>query len=211
MAVKRKQPPKATRKPSQQLTNKQRVFIEEYLICWNATEAARRAGYGGDDDTLKSIGCENLAKPYILARVRERLAESAMKADEVLARIAEIARGDMDDFVDADSLSLDLRKAKRRGKMHLIKKFKITTTTKDDAQTDTIEFELYDKQTALQTLAKHHGLLVDRLKVEDWRHEFERAGVDPAEAEKLAEQRAESLAEELHRIAMDRLQAKAGK
>lgn len=27
------------------LTNKRRAFIEEYLKCWNATSAARRAGY----------------------------------------------------------------------------------------------------------------------------------------------------------------------
>lgn len=197
------------------LSNKQRAFIEEYLTCWNATEAARRAGYNGDDNSLRVIGWKNLTKVAIVARVQERIAEKAMKADEVLARIAEIARGDMDDFVDADSLALDLKKAKQRGQMHLVKKFKVTTTIRDDnkseaqTQTDTVEFELYDKQTALQTLAKHHGLLVDRLKVEDWRQEFERAGVDPAEAEKLAEQRAESLAEELFRLAMERANAKA--
>ena len=45
------------------LTDKQARFIEEYLVDLNATQAAIRAGYS--QDTARSIGCENLAKPDI--------------------------------------------------------------------------------------------------------------------------------------------------
>lgn len=40
------------------MTQKQKRFIEEYLIDLNATQAAIRAGYS--PDTAKSIGSENL-------------------------------------------------------------------------------------------------------------------------------------------------------
>ena len=52
------------------LTPKQRRFVEAYT--GNATEAARVAGYGGNDDVLRSIGSENLAKPDIAAAIKAR-------------------------------------------------------------------------------------------------------------------------------------------
>ena len=45
------------------LTPKQKLFIDEYLIDLNATQAAIRAGY--NKISAKVIGHENLTKPYI--------------------------------------------------------------------------------------------------------------------------------------------------
>src|SRR5690606_35612738 len=55
------------------LTAKQRRFIDEYLRCWNATEAAQRAGYKGSKATLATVGYENLNKPYIRAVIEKYL------------------------------------------------------------------------------------------------------------------------------------------
>jgi len=52
-----------------QLTDKQRRFVEEYLVDLNATQAAIRAGYS--EKTARSIGAENLAKPDIARAVSE--------------------------------------------------------------------------------------------------------------------------------------------
>lgn len=57
------------------LTPKQQRFVSEYLKCWNATEAARKAGYKGNDATLSAVGGENLRKPLIseaIERAKER-------------------------------------------------------------------------------------------------------------------------------------------
>ena len=43
------------------MTEKQKLFCEEYLIDLNATQAALRAGYS--EKTAYSIGNENLKKP----------------------------------------------------------------------------------------------------------------------------------------------------
>lgn len=51
------------------LNNRQEQFCREYLIDYNATQAALRSGYSAR--TAGSIGSENLKKPEILARVRE--------------------------------------------------------------------------------------------------------------------------------------------
>lgn len=78
------------------LTNKQRVFIDEYVKCFNASEAARRAGYS--EKTAGSIGSENLKKPEIQEAIQERLAEVHMSADEALKLTADIARTDIGVF-----------------------------------------------------------------------------------------------------------------
>ena len=45
------------------LTPKQKAFADEYLICGNVTEAAKKAGYSGK--TAAVIGNENLKKPLL--------------------------------------------------------------------------------------------------------------------------------------------------
>lgn len=66
------------------LSNKRRAFVEEYLKCWNATEAARRAGYS--ERTADRQGSYLLSLVEIQAYVQRRIREKAMGADEVLLR-----------------------------------------------------------------------------------------------------------------------------
>lgn len=61
------------------LTNKQELFIREYLVDCNATQAAIRAGYS--QDTAYSIGHENLSKPEIKVRIDEGLKRLGHKAE----------------------------------------------------------------------------------------------------------------------------------
>lgn len=86
------------------LTNKQRVFVQEYLIDLNATQAAIRAGYS--EQTAKAIGSENLTKPDIQAAVEEakeeRSERTLINADWVLTRLAKEATADVADLYDDD-------------------------------------------------------------------------------------------------------------
>jgi len=65
------------------LTNKQKMFIEHYLKCWNATEAARQAGYKGNNVTLASVGCENLTKPAVKEHLEKRFVELQVNRDDI--------------------------------------------------------------------------------------------------------------------------------
>lgn len=157
------------------LTGKQKLFVDHYIICLNATEAARRAGYAGDDVTLSAVGSENLRKPQILNAIDERLNTYAMSANEVLTHLTDIARGDIGDALNQFG-AIDPLEAKKRGKSHLIKRFKtkfIATTDKggSDTEISETEIEMYDRLKALDLLAKYHDL-VNRIKVTSWQDEI---------------------------------------
>jgi len=71
------------------LTAKQKLFVKEYLVDFNATQAAIRAKYS--KNTADAIGHENLKKPKI-AEAIEKAQEKLAKRTGVLT-IEEIAEG----------------------------------------------------------------------------------------------------------------------
>ncbi|MGB3946677.1 MAG: terminase small subunit [Bacteroidia bacterium] len=81
------------------LTNKQKTFCDEYCIDLNATAAAIRAGYS--KKTAYSIGSENLRKPEIKDFIKSKLNERAISAEETTKLIADIARGNLSDYLTA--------------------------------------------------------------------------------------------------------------
>ena len=76
------------------LTGKQRLFVEHYIHCLTATEAARRAGYKQTNGSLRVQGFRNLTNANIKKQIEKRFHEAAMTADECLARIASHAKED---------------------------------------------------------------------------------------------------------------------
>ena len=74
------------------MTQKQKLFIEEYLIDLNATQAAIRAGYS--PDTAQQIGSENLSKPVISTEISKAMAErsrrTGVSADRVVLELEKI-------------------------------------------------------------------------------------------------------------------------
>lgn len=75
------------------LTEKQKRFVEEYLVDLNATQAAIRAGYS--ERTARSIGAENLTKPDIQDAVQDakkrREERTEITQDRVLQEYARVA------------------------------------------------------------------------------------------------------------------------
>ena len=78
------------------LTEKQKLFCDEYLIDCNATRAAIAAGYS--ENSAKVIGAENLTKPnvkeYIDARMAEKRKHTIATQDEVLEYLTSVLRGE---------------------------------------------------------------------------------------------------------------------
>ena len=133
------------------MNNKQRVFVEEYLSCWNASEAARRAGY----KQPKQQGSRLLTNVDIKQEIQERLSEKCLSAGEVLVRLGEQARSISKDYVD-DFGFINFKKLKADGLVHLVKKIK--------RNQQGIEVELYDSQAALVHIGRHHKLFTDRIE-----------------------------------------------
>ena len=148
------------------LTRKQEAFINEYLRCFNGSEAARRAGYSVK--SARQTASDLLATPYISEQIKIRIAEVHMSADEALEILAAHARGDIGQFADRLG-QLDLPAAKEAGISRLIKKFKQKTVTKigkgdtdEDTEIHDVEIELYDAQAAAEKILRIHGKFVDR-------------------------------------------------
>lgn len=132
------------------LTDKRQVFIEEYLATWNATEAARRAGYAFPNVE----GSKLLVIPSIREEIDRRITEKVMTANEVLVRLGEQARAEQTQFLT--SAGVDLESLISAGKGHLVKGIKRTQFG------DNVEF--YDAQAALVHLGKHLGLFTDKVE-----------------------------------------------
>ena len=154
------------------LTNKQRLFVDYYLQSFNASDAARKAGYS--ERTARQIGSHLLTDVDIQAEIQARLHEVHMSADEALKLTADIARSDIAQLMDVSSMgfNLDMSKAKELGLTGLIKKVKQKVTTHiaksesdEDREVIELEVELYDKQAAIRDILKVHGKFVDRTDV----------------------------------------------
>ena len=90
------------------MTNKQQLFVGEYLLDFNATQAAIRAGYS--EKTAEAIGFENLKKPKIEKAIADALKERRQRYDiteeRVLEEIGVMAFAPMPDgFKPADKLA----------------------------------------------------------------------------------------------------------
>ena len=139
------------------ITPKQQVFINEYFLDFNATQAAIRAGYS--ENTARIQGHRLLTNDNIAAEIKRRMEDRHMKAEEALMLLADQAYGSLNDFVDVfeggRSFCLNLEKAKEQGKFHLIKKLKYNAQGLP-------EIELHDPQKAIELIGKHLGLLTDK-------------------------------------------------
>lgn len=131
-------------------SRKERVWLEEYLKCWNATEAARRADYAWP----RRMGSRKLQK--FEAEIQARIDRLTMSADEVLVRLSEIASGAHGDYINGSG-QVDLHRMVEDDKAHLIKKIRDTRHGKS--------IEFCDMQGALQLLGKHHRLFVERHEI----------------------------------------------
>lgn len=150
------------------MNDRHKAFIEQYLISYNATDAYQAVYTTVSRASAAANGWRLLQSADVQEAISQRLAETAMSANEVLMRLAQMARGDVDDYLD-DNGNFDLAKARQAKKTGIVKKLKTKTTKRifDDETVETaeVEFELYDAQAALVHLGKHHRLFADRTEV----------------------------------------------
>lgn len=129
-------------------------FIETYLgkANFNATKAAKIEGYAHPN----TQGPRMLLNAGIKAEIELRMKTMVMSADETLTRLSEQSSSVYSNYLLPGG-TVDLARLLADGKGHLIKGFKHTK--------DGVNVEFYDAQSALKTVAKHHGLLDDKLSI----------------------------------------------
>lgn len=149
------------------LTLKQEQFCLEYIIDFNATQAAIRAGYS--KKTSYATGHENLKKPEIVARLGqlrdERQARARKNGDDVIRELENIGFGRLGKVVkwnptgmaflqDSDEIDDDTMAS-----IESVEVTEIVSKTDDGNDMLKTKVKLHAKVPALNLLAKHHNLL----------------------------------------------------
>ena len=147
------------------LTEKQKRFVDEYLIDLNATQAAIRAGYSVR--TAKDIGCENLAKPNIQQKISEKMAERSKRTgvnqDRIVLELAKIAFVNAADVIDSDDATI--KAGATADDTAAIQSVKVKVIPTKEGEGVEREIRLNDKLKALELLGKHLGMWNDKLDV----------------------------------------------
>lgn len=157
------------------LTYKQQRFVEEFLIDFNATQAAIRAGYSAR--TAQAIGAENLTKPLIgaaLTERKQRLDEKAGLTTERAARqLAMSCFYDMRKMFDPKGAFLPIHELDEETAAGIaaFDVVEMAGALRVDAQNGTGHVPMYtkkvklvDKIAALGLVMRHLGMLKDRIE-----------------------------------------------
>lgn len=123
------------------LTEKERIFADEYIKTTNATQSAIKAGYA--ENSASVTGSKMLRKPkvrqYIDAVMNERSKNTIATADEVLEYLTKVMNGEEKDAFGLDVSIADRTKAAELlGKRHML----FTEKVKLDAE---IEIDISDR------------------------------------------------------------------
>ena len=123
------------------LTEKERIFADEYIKTTNATQSAIKAGYA--ENSASVTGSKMLRKPkvrqYIDAVMNERSKNTIATADEVLEYLTRVMDGEEKDAFGLDASIADRTKAAELlGKRHML----FTEKVKLDAE---IEIDISDR------------------------------------------------------------------
>lgn len=153
-----------------ELTDKQRAFVQEYLVDLNATQAAIRAGYS--EKTAQQIGAENLSKPVIAEAIaaaqKERAERTQITADRVLTELGKIGFANMEDYIQTTfegDAYVDLSQMTRDQAAAVSE---ITVEDYKDGRGEDardvrkVRLKLSDKRAALVDIGKHLGMFVER-------------------------------------------------
>ena len=150
---------------TKQLTPKQRRFVEEYPVDFNATAAAVRSGYS--EKTARAIGAENLTKPHIAEAIQKTMAEISEKAEITVEQIVEelrlVAFSDMRNYVKWGSRGIRLKASEGLDE-------DVARVVAEVSQTETvsggsIKFKLHDKLSALKMLGQYKQMFVERKEI----------------------------------------------
>lgn len=155
------------------LTERERAFLREYPVDFNATRAALRAGYGGgtNANTAAVKGHECLKHPVIRAALDHYLATTAQRANLTRERLLEelsiVAFSNIDDYTLDTHGNVALKPGANPKALRAISRIKKRVRFEKDENGDpspVIETELYlwNKTDALSMAMKHKGMFIER-------------------------------------------------
>lgn len=147
------------------LTQKQRLFVDEYLIDLNATQAAIRAGYSPNN--ADKIGSELLGKTRVSDAIKTAMAERSKRTginqDRILMELAKIALVNPENVVNFDEAKI--REDALPEDLAAVASVKVKRFPTKDGEGIEREIKFYDKTKALDLAGRHLGMFKDKLEL----------------------------------------------
>lgn len=149
------------------LTPKERAFLTAYVTNgYNAVRAMEAVGSAGSYHAMSGEAQRYLKKPSMQEALQKHWDAEAMKAQEVFARTARMARSTLDPFIRQtdDGPVVDLGTESAQANLDRLRKVKTKKRiipgrdgAPDEIEIET-EIELHDPKDALKMASKHLGL-----------------------------------------------------
>ena len=157
------------------MTEKQKIFADEYLIDLNATRAYRVAYPSVKrDETAAQAGSRMLRNVKVAAYIQERMEERQKRTeitqDRVLEELAAIAFAKATDYAEIKGECVRIKDTDTLNEQQIraiagIKEGKFG-----------IELKLNDKEKALELLGRHLGMFKDKVEVSGLEEEKKKLG-----------------------------------
>lgn len=155
------------------LNAREQKFVAEYLVCGNATQAARKAGYSDSSPhTSQQIGYENLLKPEVAAAVQAGLdlltARCGVDAEKTLRETAAVAFSNIAHYRIDEEGFVSLEEGAPPEAIKALQSVRRKKRVLDDgSMVYETELKLWDKVAALTLLGKKLKLWVEKIEVEN--------------------------------------------
>lgn len=146
------------------MTDKQKIFADEYLIDLNATRAYKAAYPHVKNDKTAAAAAARLLRnvkvqKYIEERMQDRQKRTEITQDRVLQELAAIAFSRATDFVQIVNDRVILTDTSK------LSDIQIRAIAGIKEGKNGIELKLNDKEKALELLGRHLGMFKDRVEV----------------------------------------------
>lgn len=145
--------------------SRQDIFVDEYLIDLNATQAAIRAGYSVK--TAYEQGSRLLRNVKVQTKIAKAMAERSKRTgvnqDRVVLELAKIGFVNPTDVIDPKTG--EILPGASADDLACIQSVKVKKTTKGKSVIEEREVRLHDKIKALEKLGQHLGMWNDKIDV----------------------------------------------
>lgn len=147
------------------MSDRDKRFVDEYMVDFDAKNAAIRAGYSPKTakDASAWVDTDHPKKPAVREEIDRRMAQMSRRTGisekRILDELARIAFADITDVVDADGKLLeDIDRADSAAIM--------SVRVKSGDEFEEREVRMYDKIRALELLGKRYGMFADKVKLD---------------------------------------------
>lgn len=146
------------------LTDKQRTFVNEYLVDMNGTQAAIRAGYAPKTAFAQASRLLSNVKvaAFLTEAQKARSDRTEITQDMVLRELARIGFSDMRNFTEWGPAGVRLKDYAELTDDQAAAISEVSQTITEAG--GSLKFKLHDKRAALVDIGRHLGMFTDKIE-----------------------------------------------